>query len=45
MQRVLLVLAFLIPFEIRDLAYDKPELKTIPQRIGVTQTKIFGSRW
>jgi len=42
-QRILLVLVLLIPFEIRDLAYDKPELKTIPQRIGVSQTKIFGS--
>jgi hypothetical protein len=42
-QRILLVLVLLIPFEIRDLTYDKPELKTIPQRIGVTQTKIFGS--
>ncbi|NNK75253.1 MAG: hypothetical protein HKP42_04235 [Maribacter sp.] len=43
LQRILLVLVLLIPFEIRDLAFDKPELKTIPQRIGVTQTKIFGS--
>jgi len=42
-QRILMVLALLIPFEIRDLAYDKPELKTVPQRIGVTQTKVFGS--
>lgn len=42
-QRLLLVLVLLIPFEIRDLAYDKPELRTIPQRIGVTKTKIFGS--
>ncbi len=42
-QRLLLVLVLMIPFEIRDLAYDKPELKTIPQRIGVTKTKIFGS--
>ena len=41
-QRILLVLVLLIPFEIRDLTYDKPDLKTIPQRIGVTQTKIFG---
>ena len=38
-----MVLVLLIPFEIRDLAYDKPELKTIPQRIGVTKTKVFGS--
>lgn len=42
-QRILLVLILLIPFEIRDLAYDKPELNTIPQRFGVTKTKIFGA--
>jgi len=41
-QRFLLVLILLVPFEIRDLAYDKPELKTLPQRYGVTNTKIFG---
>lgn len=41
-QRIVMVLVLLIPFEIRDLAYDKPELKTIPQRIGVKKTKIFG---
>jgi hypothetical protein len=42
-QRILVVLVLLIPFEIRDLSYDKPDLKTIPQRIGVAKTKIFGS--
>jgi len=42
-QRILLVLVLLIPFEIRDMAYDKPELNTIPQRIGVTKTKVFGA--
>lgn len=42
-QRILMVLVLLIPFEIRDLAYDKPELKTIPQRIGVRRTKLFGA--
>lgn len=41
-QRIVLVLILLIPFEIRDMAYDDPELRTIPQRIGVTKTKIFG---
>lgn len=41
-QRITLVLILLIPFEIRDLAYDNPGLNTIPQRIGVTKTKIFG---
>lgn len=43
LQRILLVLVLLIPFEIRDLAYDKPELRTLPQRIGVARTKILGS--
>ncbi|MDV7140244.1 hypothetical protein R3X28_15240 [Maribacter sp. TH_r10] len=42
-QRILLVLVLLIPFEIRDLAYDQPELRTIPQRMGVTRTKVFGA--
>ena len=42
-QRILLVLAIMIPFEIRDLAYDTPDLKTIPQRIGVKRTKLFGA--
>ena len=41
-QRFLLILILIIPFEIRDLAYDKAELKTLPQRFGVTNTKIFG---
>ncbi|QWX83040.1 hypothetical protein H0I23_11280 [Cellulophaga sp. HaHaR_3_176] len=42
-QRFLIVLILLIPFEIRDLAYDSPDLKTIPQRFGVANTKVFGS--
>ncbi|MGJ8736845.1 hypothetical protein [Zobellia laminariae] len=42
-QRFLFVLILLIPFEIRDLAYDSPELRTLPQRYGVANTKIFGS--
>lgn len=41
-QRFLLVLILLIPFEIRDLAYDKIELKTLPQRFGVETTKRLG---
>ncbi len=41
-QRILLVLALLIPFEIRDLTYDAPDLNTIPQRFGVFRAKIFG---
>lgn len=41
-QRFVLILILLVPFEIRDLAYDNLELKTLPQRYGVTNTKIFG---
>tara|TARA_R110000868_G_scaffold170545_1_gene405852 strand:- start:21 stop:845 length:825 start_codon:yes stop_codon:yes gene_type:complete len=42
-QRFVLVLILLVPFEIRDLAYDSPELKTMPQRFGVSTTRIIGS--
>lgn len=41
-QRFLLVLILLLPFEIRDMEYDNPELKTLPQRIGVNGTKNVG---
>ncbi|MDB4292340.1 hypothetical protein N9954_02975 [Maribacter sp.] len=41
-QRFLLVLVLLVPFEVRDLKYDAPELKTVPQRFGVYTTKLFG---
>jgi len=42
-QRFLLILVLMVPFEIRDLKYDPPELRTIPQRIGVAATKRAGS--
>lgn len=42
-QRFILILILIIPFEIRDLAYDAPELKTIPQRFGVANSKIIAS--
>jgi len=41
-QRSVLVLVLLVPFEIRDLSYDAPELKTLPQRIGVGNSKLLG---
>jgi hypothetical protein len=41
-QRFLLVLILLLPFEIRDMKYDKQELRTLPQRIGAKRTKIVG---
>ncbi len=43
LQRFLLVLILLIPFEIRDLAYDSPELRTLPQRFGIAGAKIIGA--
>ncbi len=42
LQRFLLVLLLLIPFEIRDVKYDAAALKTFPQRLGVAKTKILG---
>ncbi len=41
-QRFLLVLVLMLPFEIRDLQYDNLKLATIPQRIGLRKTKIIG---
>lgn len=41
-QRFLLVLALILPFEIRDLKYDLQQLGTVPQRVGVTRTKFLG---
>ena len=43
LQRFVLVLILLVPFEIRDLKYDSPELKTLPQRYGATHSKSFGA--
>lgn len=44
-QRFLLVLILLVPFEIRDLKYDNPELNTLPQRVGVKGAKRIGWCW
>lgn len=41
-QRFIFVIILMLPFEIRDLNYDSLKLATIPQRIGVKQTKIVG---
>ena len=42
-QRYIFVLVLMLPFEIRDLNYDNLKLATIPQKIGVKQTKLVGS--
>ncbi len=41
-QRFMLVMVLMLPFEIRDLQYDSVKLATIPQLIGVKRTKITG---
>lgn len=41
-QRFLMVLVLILPFEIRDLRFDAPELQTIPQRYGIKNTKKIG---
>lgn len=42
-QRFLFVLVLMVPFEIRDLEYDGPDLKTLPQLIGFLRTKMIGT--
>lgn len=41
-QRFLFVLILILPFEIRDLKYDRESLKTLPQRMGVKKVKFVG---
>lgn len=41
-QRMLIVIALMFPFEIRDIHYDEANLKTLPQQIGVLNTKVLG---
>ena len=42
LQRFLLIIALMLPFEIRDLQFDSIKLFTIPQQIGLKKTKILG---
>lgn len=42
-QRFLLILVLMLPFEIRDLKFDSLKLATIPQKIGVKKTKAIGA--
>lgn len=43
LQRFFYVIVLILPFDIRDLHYDKPSLGTLPQMIGVRNSKIAGS--
>jgi hypothetical protein len=42
MQRFLLVIVLVFPFDIRDMRFDAISLQTIPQKIGVEKTKKLG---
>lgn len=42
LQRLVLVVVLTLPFEIRDLNFDNERLGTIPQKLGVFKTKVFG---
>ena len=42
-QRFILIFVLILIFEIIDLQVDDPNLKTVPQQIGVKRTKIVGS--
>ncbi|WP_026450320.1 hypothetical protein [Aequorivita capsosiphonis] len=42
LQRVLIVIALILPFEIRDVPYDPLNLKTLPQQLGIWNTKMLG---
>jgi hypothetical protein len=41
-QRYLFVFVAMLPFEIRDMQYDSLKLATIPQKIGIKNTKFIG---
>jgi len=41
-QRTFIVIVLMLPFEIRDLDTDQLQLSTIPQKIGIQNTKIIG---
>lgn len=42
LQRFVLIIVLMLPFEIRDLQFDSLKLATIPQKIGLKQTKVLG---
>ncbi|MDC8005623.1 hypothetical protein POV27_16305 [Aureisphaera galaxeae] len=42
LQIFLLVIVWTLPFEIRDIEYDAPSLGTLPQKLGVRNTKLLG---
>ncbi len=43
LQRFLFLFAITIPFDIRDIDFDDPKIKTLPQVVGVKNSKFLGS--
>lgn len=43
LQRFILIFVLILIFEVIDMKEDNPNLKTIPQQIGIRNTKIIGS--
>jgi len=41
-QRILLVIVLILPFEVRDLAFDVVALRTLPQQFGIKKAKGIG---
>ena len=41
-QRILFVFVLILPFDIRDMQLDLKHIKTLPQKIGIEQTKKLG---
>lgn len=41
-QRFLYILVLILPFEIRDVSEDSILLCTVPQKMGISKTKIYG---
>ena len=41
-QRYIFVLVATLPFEIRDMKLDDPNLSTWPQKLGIQKTRLFG---
>lgn len=44
-QRFFLILALVIPFDIRDLKQDVTHLQTLPQKIGIFKSKLVGIQY
>ena len=44
-QRFFLIMALVIPFDIRDLNNDSAHLQTLPQKIGISKAKIVGIQY